>query len=120
MAIPERYTATAPSQTKASDLAADALVNGVTSEAVKLTRLADSLRHASREPASALMIASSVFASADRLVPARSPNLHLLFELTREIGAAIALPEPPESIVALAAGKGSTKLEAAARQLVKP
>jgi hypothetical protein len=34
--------------------------------------------------------------------------------------AAIALPEPPESIVALAAGNGSTKLEAAARHLVKP
>jgi hypothetical protein len=32
----------------------------------------------------------------------------------------IALPELPESIVALAAGKGSTKLAAAARQLVKP
>jgi hypothetical protein len=59
-----------------------------------------------------------VFASAGRLVSADSPNLHLLLELTREIGAAIALPEPPESIIALAAGKGSTKLATAARQLV--
>jgi hypothetical protein len=49
-----------------------------------------------------------------------SPNLHLLLELTREMGAAVALPEPPESIVALAAEKGSTKLAVAARQLVKP
>jgi hypothetical protein len=102
------------------DLAADALVRGVTGEAVKLTRLADGLRYASREPASALMIARTVFASAGHLVSANSPNLHLLLELTREIGAAVALPEPPESIVALAAGKGSTKLAAAARQLVKP
>jgi hypothetical protein len=102
------------------DLAADALARGVTGEAVKLSRLADGLRHASREPASALMIARTVFASAGRLVSARSPNLHLLLELTREIGAAITLPEPPESIVALAAGKGSTKLAATARQLVKP
>jgi hypothetical protein len=100
------------------DLAADALVTGVTSEAVKLTRLADGLRHASRQPASALMIARTVFASAGRLVSAKPPNLHLLLELTREIGAAIALPEPPERLVALAAGKGSTKLEAAARRLV--
>jgi hypothetical protein len=104
----------------APDLAADALVRGVTGEAVKLSRLADGLRHASREPASALMIARTVFASAGHLVSADSPNLHLLLELTREIGAVIALPEPPESIVALAAGKGSTKLAAAARQLVKP
>jgi len=66
------------------------------------------------------MIVRSVFASADRLVSAKSPNLHLLLELTRELGAAIALPELPESIVALAAAKGSTKLAAAARQLVKP
>jgi hypothetical protein len=102
------------------DLAADALVEGVVSEAFKLTRLADGLRHASRQPASAPMIVRTVFAAADRLVSAKSPNLHLLLELTREIGAAIALPELPESIVALAAEKGSTKLAAAARQLVKP
>jgi hypothetical protein len=102
------------------DLAADALVEGVASEAFKLTRLADGLRHASRQPASAPMILRTVFAAADRLVSAKSPNLHLLLELTREIGAAIALPELPQSIVALAAEKGSTKLAAAARQLVKP
>jgi uncharacterized protein DUF6493 len=102
------------------DLAADALVEGVTSAAFKLTRLADGLRHASRQPASAPMIARTVFASADRLVSAKSANVHLLLELTRELGAAIALPEPPPSIVALAAEKGSTKLVTAARQLVKP
>jgi len=61
-----------------------------------------------------------MFASADRLVSAQPPNLHLLLELAGEMGAATVLPEPPESIVALAAGKGSTKLEAAARRLVKP
>jgi hypothetical protein len=102
------------------DLAADALVKGVASEAFKLTRLADGLRHASRQPASAPMIVRTLYASADRLVSAKSPNLHLLLELTRELGATIALPEPPDSIIALAAGKGSTKLAAAARQLVKP
>jgi hypothetical protein len=101
------------------NLAADALVKGVTGEAIKLTRLTDGLRHASRQPASAQMIARVVFASAGHLVSAKSPNLHLLLELTREIGAAIALPELPESIVALAAEKGSTKLAAAARQLVE-
>ena len=66
------------------------------------------------------MIARAVFASADRLVSAKPPDLHLLLELAGEIGAAIALPEPPESIVALAAGKGSTKLAVAARRLAKP
>ncbi|MGH3171586.1 MAG: hypothetical protein ACRDN0_37710 [Trebonia sp.] len=56
---------------------------------------------------------------ADRLMLAKSLNLHLLLKLSRRIGPAIALPEPPESIVVLAAGKSSTKLAAAARQLVK-
>ena len=100
-------------------LAADALVKGVTGGAIKLTRLADGLRHASRNPASALIVARAVFASVDRLAPAKPSNLHLLLELTREIGAAITLPEPPDSIAILAARTDSTKLTAAARQLVK-
>ena len=65
------------------------------------------------------MIARTVFASAARLVPAKPPNLHLLLELSREIGAADRPAQPPESIVALAAGKGSTKLAVAARQLAE-
>jgi hypothetical protein len=60
-----------------------------------------------------------VFASANRLVSAKSPNLHLLLQLTREIGTAIALPEPPERIVALAAGKGLDQAHSR-RHLVKP
>jgi hypothetical protein len=102
------------------NLAADALVKGVTGEAFKLTRLADGLRHASRQPVSALIIASTVFASADRLLSAKPLNLHLLLELTRDIGAQITVPELPESIVALAAEKGTTKLAVAARQLANP
>jgi hypothetical protein len=101
------------------EVAADALVKGVAGEAVKPTRLADGLRRASREPVPALMIARTVFAAADRLAAVKPPNLHLLLELTREIGAVVALPEPPESIVALAAGDSSTKLATAARQLVQ-
>lgn len=37
----------------------------------------------------------------------------------RSIGAAIVLPELPESIVALAAEKGSTKLTVAARRVAE-
>jgi hypothetical protein len=119
IAAAEAWTQAALTSRLDPNLAAGALVKSVTGEAIKLTRLAGGLRRASRQPASALMIARAVFASADHLVSAKSPNLHLLLELTREIGAAIALPEPPESIVALAAEKGSTKLAAAARQLVE-
>ena len=95
----------------------DALAKSVTGEAFKLTRVADGLRHASREPASGLLITQSVFTAADRLARAKSPNLHLLLELAAEIGAAIPLPDPPESIVTLAAAKGTTKLAVSARRL---
>lgn len=120
IAAADVWAQAAPTGRLDPNLAADALVEGVNSEALKLTRLADGLRHASREPAAALMIARAVFASADRLMSAKPPNRHLILELAGEIGAAIALPEPPESIVALAAEKGSTKLAVAARRLVKP
>lgn len=60
------------------------------------------------------MIARAVFASADQLIPAKWPGLHLLLELAAEIGAAMPLPQSPESIVAVAAGNGSTKLAVAA------
>jgi len=100
-------------------LAADALVKDVTGEAIKLTRLADGLRDASRRPPSALIHRQGPFASADQLIPANRPGLHLLPELAAEIGATMPLPQPPESIVAVAAGKGSTKLAVAARRLVE-
>lgn len=95
---------------------ADAVVGRVTGEAVKLTRPADSLRRASSEAVSAQIIARTVFAWADRLLSARPLNLYLLLELSRDIGAEIALPEPPESIVALAAEKAATRLAVAARR----
>lgn len=84
-----------------------------------MTSLADGLWHASRQAPSALMITRAVFASADQLILAKRPGLHLLLELAAEIGATMPLPQPPESIVAVAAGKGSTKLAVAARRLVE-
>jgi hypothetical protein len=100
-------------------LAADALVTGATGEAFALSRVADAFRHASREPVSALLIARTVFATAGQLDLAKRPNLHLLLELAAEIGAATPLPRPPQSIVAIAAEKGSGKLAVAARRLVE-
>lgn len=53
-----------------ADLAADALVQLVTGEAVKLTRLADGLRHASREPASGAVVAIAAAAPMAASAPA--------------------------------------------------
>ena len=102
------------------NLAAEALVTGLADGAFKVTRVADGLRRASHEPASAQLIATTIFASADRLIAVKCANMHLLLELAGEAGTVISLPEPPESIRNLAAGKSPTKLAIAARQLVRP
>jgi Family of unknown function (DUF6493) len=98
-------------------LAADALVTGVTGRAFKLNRIADGLEHASHEAIAGQRIVETVFAAADRLVPAKPANLHLLIELAARIGADSGMPAPPGAITRIAAAKGSTRLAAAARQI---
>jgi hypothetical protein len=98
-------------------LAAAALVPGATSRAFKLNRIAEALRHAAHDPTGAYRSIQTIYAAADDLVQAKPANLHLLLELAGQIGAATALPDPPASITALAAGKSATKLTAAARRL---
>lgn len=98
-------------------LAADAIVAGVAGRAFKLNRVADALEYASHEQAAGHQIVAMTFAAADRLIPARPANLHLLLELAARIGAATGTPEPPAAIAQLAAGKATSRLAAAARLL---
>lgn len=99
------------------ELAAAALYAGAVSETFKLNRVAEALRHAAAEPVSAYRIAQAIFIAAETLIPQKPTNLHLLLELAAEIGATVALPPVPASIKALAAGRATTKLAAAARSL---
>lgn len=101
------------------ELAAGAIVAGVTGAAFKLSRIADGLQHASPEPIAGYRIIETVFAAAEALIPAKPANLHLLFELTAQLGAATATPELPGAITGLAGQKTSSRLVAATRRLAK-
>ena len=98
-------------------LAADAIVAGVNGRAFKPNRVADALEYASHEQAAGRQIVAMTFAAADRLIPARPANLHLLLELAARIGAATGTPEPPATIAQLAEGRATSRLAAAARLL---
>ncbi len=98
-------------------LAADAIVAGVAGRAFKLNRVAGALENASHEQAAGRQVVAMTFAAADRLIPARPANLHLLLELAARIGAATGTPAPPAAIAQLAAGKATSRLAAAARLL---
>jgi hypothetical protein len=98
-------------------LAARAITAGVSGGAFKLNRIADGLGHASPEPAAGPPIVATVFAAADALIPAKPVGLHLLLEAAARVSAAAGLPDPPDAITRLAAGKDRTRLAAAARYL---
>jgi hypothetical protein len=98
-------------------LAARAITVGVAGGAFKLNRVADGLRHASPEPAAGPPIVATVFAAADALIPAKPAGLHLLLEAAAMVSVAAGLPDPPDAITRLAAGKDRSRLAAAARYL---
>jgi hypothetical protein len=67
-------------------LAARAIVTGVTGEPFKLNRVADGFQHASHDPVAAQRIVATVFAAADDLIPAKPSDLHLLLGLAARAG----------------------------------
>jgi hypothetical protein len=98
------------------ELAADAIVAGVTGRALMLSRIADALQHASQTPLAARRVVETVCAGAAGLPIA--PNLHRLIELAARLGARVGVPELPAAVSDLAARRGS-RLAATAAQLVK-
>lgn len=99
------------------ELAAAAIVTGVTSGAFKLNRIADGLQHASPEPLVGYRIIETLCAAADELIPAGPANLHQLFDLAARIAAATGTPVLPGAITGLAAQRSGSRLVAAARRL---
>ena len=95
-------------------LAARAIVTGVTGEAFKLNRVADGLQHASHDPVAAQRIVAMVFAAADDLIPAKPSDLHLLLGLAARAGTPATVPA---AITRLAAGPNRSQLATAARRL---
>jgi hypothetical protein len=98
-------------------LAATALVTGVVGQALKLSRVADSLQHAANSPIAARRVVETACASAEALADAAAANLHALIELAARLGATVGAPELPGAVTALASRSG--RLGATAKQLVQ-
>ena len=98
-------------------LAATALVTGVAGQALKLSRVADSLQHAANSPIAARRVVETACASAEALADAAAANLHMLIELAARLGATVGAPGLPGAVTALASRSG--RLGATAKQLVQ-
>jgi Family of unknown function (DUF6493) len=99
-------------------LAAAAVVTGVRGDALKLSRIADGLQHASHHELAAWRIIETIAASASGLAPAPA-NMHLLIELAARIGTRTGLPALPDAVREMAARRGRSRLTTTARQLLR-
>ena len=98
-------------------LAAEAISLGVSEGALKLSRIADGLRHATAQPAAAAGVAQACVSATAALLALRPAGLHLLLEVAAQASATSGVPVLPGSITGLAATKGGSKLAEAARRL---
>ena len=100
-------------------LAAEAIDLGVTGGALKLSRIADGLGHASPDPVAAAGVAQACLTATAALLPAKPPGLHLLLELAARASTIAGTPDLPAPVAALARSKGISKLAEAARRLTR-
>jgi len=86
---------------------------------LKLSRVADGLRHAAADPATAPGVTETCLLAAAALLPAKPAGLHLLLELAAQAGAASRMPGVPAAVAELARGRENTKLAEAARRVIR-
>ena len=99
-------------------LAGSAIVTGVAGEALKASRIADSLQHASHSALGAYRTVETVCAAAAGFAPYYPAGMHTLLELAARLATRVGTPELPAAVRELAARQGSTRLVTTARQLV--
>jgi hypothetical protein len=100
-------------------LAAAAIVSGVKGSALKVSRIAESLQHASHSALGAYRAVETVCLAAEGLSPQFPAGMHALFELAASLGRRVGVPELPAAVLEVAARPGSTRLVTTARQLVQ-
>ncbi len=100
-------------------LAAAAIGTGVRGGAVKLSRVADALQHASHAPLPARRIVETVCAAMDGFAPQAPTNLHLLLELAAQLVPRVGAPELPGMVLDLARRRGDTRVATTAAQLAR-
>lgn len=96
-------------------LAAAALVTGVTGQALKLNRIADSLKLASHSPLPARRIVETICAALPGLATAPPAGMHQLLELAAQLAATTGTPGLPRELNQLAGRR--SRLGTTARQL---
>ena len=103
------------------DLAAAALSAVARSEAVKLNRIADALRHAAHAALPAWRIVQTVYGAAEALSGAPSApaptGAHQLVELAASLGAEVGVPAVPAAFADMARRRGSSRLAVNAKRL---
>jgi hypothetical protein len=97
-------------------LAASAIVTGVRGDALKLSRIARGLEHASHTELAARRIVETVCAAFTEL-PVGPANMHTLIELAARLGTRTGVPDLPAAVRDTAAKRGSSRLITTARQL---
>ena len=100
-------------------LAAEAVVSGVKGNALKVSRIADSLQHASHTALGAHRVVQTVCIAAEAFSPHFPAGMHALFELAAGLGSKVGVAELPETVREVAARSGSTRLVTTARQLMQ-
>jgi hypothetical protein len=133
IAAASTWTRTAQDGRLTPDLAADAITQGVASNAFKLNRIAESLGYVATDPVASASVAQAAMLATAALLPVKPTNLHLLLEQSAR-AAATGLAKTaststtnsgpsanaiPPAIAALAASSTRTKLAEAARLLTQ-
>jgi Family of unknown function (DUF6493) len=96
-------------------LAAAAIVSGVRGDALKLSRIAQSLEQASHTELAARRVVETVCITFGELADAA--NMHVLIELAARLGSRTGLPELPAAVREMAVRRGSSRIIVTARQL---
>jgi hypothetical protein len=97
-------------------LAAAAIAAGVRGDALKISRIASGLEHASHTELAARRIVETVCAAFTDMPPGAA-NRHMLLELAARLGTRTGVPELPAAVRDTAARRGSSRIIATARQL---
>jgi hypothetical protein len=120
IAAGEAWTQIAATRRLDPALAAEAIEFGVTSGALRLSRVADGLGYPTgADPGASCVARACVLATSAMLASGTRPaGLHRLLELAASASAACGVaPELPARVAGLAAGRPTSKLAEAARRL---
>jgi hypothetical protein len=99
--------------------AAEAIITGVTGQALKLSRISDSLRRAAQTPSAARRVVEAACHAIAGLAETSPANLHTLIELAARLGTEVGVPDLPDAVRDLASRPAASRLATTVRQLLR-